>query len=93
MFDTGRQADEKAFPRLLKVSSTLKAFYIGFYGERLTASLVLLNQLNRTQFATLPQFVFDNFQARLLSSLQKTAGPDKLSATMGARVDLRNPGL
>jgi hypothetical protein len=48
MFDTGRPADEKAFSRLLKALTTLKAIYIGIYAEKPTASFVLLNQLNRT---------------------------------------------
>jgi hypothetical protein len=48
MFDTGRQADEKAFSRILKAQNTLKAVYIGIYNDKLTASFGLLNQLNRT---------------------------------------------
>jgi hypothetical protein len=51
MFDTGERADEKAFLRILKALNPIKAIYIGVCGDRLTASLVQLNQLNRTYFA------------------------------------------
>ena len=74
---------------LIFITSCLICYFV----YQANASFVQLNQLNYTLFVRLPQFVFDNFRSPAFIVRCKAAGFYKLPAIMGARFDLRNPGL